>query len=58
MDKAKNQSHALARKQMDEATRRNQLMKIAFTTENTWYKARAHATLAARPWHLRNTEHE
>ena len=43
---------------MDKATKDNLLMKIAFTTENTWYKARAHATLAARPWHLRNTEHE
>ena len=40
---------------MDLMTRHNQLMKIAFTTENTYYKARAHEVLSAPPWYLRNT---
>lgn len=43
---------------MDLMTRRNQMMKIAFTTENTYYKAKAHETLSAKPWHLRDDRHE
>ena len=40
---------------MDLMTRHNQMMKIAFTTENTYYKARAHEVLSAPPWYLRHT---
>ena len=43
---------------MDLMTRRNQMMKIAFTTENTYYKARAHEVLSAPPWYLRSTNNE
>ena len=43
---------------MDLMTRRNQMMKIAFTTENTYYKARAHEVLSAPPWSLRSTNNE
>ena len=43
---------------MDRMTRNNQIMKVAFTTENTWYKAKAHETLATPPWYLRSNTNE
>ena len=43
---------------MDMMTRHNQLMKVAFTTENTYYKAKAHETLTTPPWYLRSAGHE
>ena len=43
---------------MDRMTRNNQIMKVAFTTENTYYKAKAHETLATPPWYLRSNTNE
>lgn len=58
MSKKKQPDKTRIKELMDMMTKHNQIMKVAFTTENTYYKAIAHDTLTTPPWYLRNDRHE